>query len=227
MPTHTDKAYEAELKDLRDKLLEMGGLVERAISSSVRSITERDSAIAEDVKERDREINRMEVAVDGACRRILALRQPAASDLRFITTALKIVTDLERMGDIAVNVAERAIDLNKAPALGPMHDLSRLAEMSERQLGRALDAFVTGNVTEAEEVMHGDDVLDALYLKLFNDLLGMMMEDSRNIRRATSLMFAAKYLERFGDHATNLAEMVVYMVRGTDVRHPKSRETAG
>jgi len=227
MPTHTDKAYEAELKDLRDKLLEMGGLVERAISSSVRSITERDSAIAEDVKERDREINRMEVAVDGACRRILALRQPAASDLRFITTALKIVTDLERMGDIAVNVAERAIDLNKAPALGPMHDLSRLAEMSERQLGRALDAFVTGNVTEAEEVMHGDDVLDALYLKLFNDLLGMMMEDSRNIRRATSLMFAAKYLERFGDHATNLAEMVVYMVRGTDVRHPKSRETTG
>ena len=227
MPTHTDKAYEAELKDLRDKLLEMGGLVERAISSSVRSITERDSAIADDVRERDREINRMEVAVDGACRRILALRQPAASDLRFITTALKIVTDLERMGDIAVNVAERAIDLNKAPALGPMHDLSRLAEMSERQLGRALDAFVTGNVTEAEEVMHGDDVLDALYLKLFNDLLGMMMEDSRNIRRATSLMFAAKYLERFGDHATNLAEMVVYMVRGTDVRHPKSRETAG
>ena len=227
MPTHTDKAYEAELKDLRDKLLEMGGLVERAISASVRSITERDSAIADDVRERDREINRMEVAVDGACRRILALRQPAASDLRFITTALKIVTDLERMGDIAVNVAERAIDLNKAPALGPMHDLSRLAEMSERQLKRALDAFVTGNVTEAEEVMHGDDVLDALYLKLFNDLLGMMMEDSRNIRRATSLMFAAKYLERFGDHATNLGEMVVYMVRGTDVRHPKSRETAG
>jgi phosphate transport system protein len=223
MPTHTDKTYEAELKDLRDKLLEMGGLVEAAMSSSVRSITERDSALAEQVKERDREINRMEVAIDGSCRRILALRQPAASDLRFITTALKIVTDLERMGDIAVNVAERAIDLNRAPALGPMHDLSRLAEMSEAQLKRALDAFVTGNVTEAEEVMHGDDVLDAVYLKLFNDLLAMMMEDSRNIRRATSLMFAAKYLERFGDHATNLAEMVVYMVRGTDVRHPKSR----
>jgi phosphate transport system protein len=225
MAIHTDKTYEAELKDLRNKLLEMGGLVEQAISASVRSITERDSPLAEQVAERDREINRMEVAIDGACRRILALRQPAASDLRFITTALKIVTDLERMGDIAVNVAERAIDLNKAPALGPMHDLSRLAEMSESQLKRALDAFVTGNVTEAEEVMHGDDVLDALYLKLFNDLLAMMMEDSRHIRRATSLMFAAKYLERFGDHATNLAEMVVYMVRGTDVRHPKSRAT--
>jgi phosphate transport system protein len=221
--THTDKAYEAELKDLRDKLLEMGGLVERAMASSVRSITERDTPLAEQIKVRDREINRMEVAIDGACRRVLALRQPAASDLRFITTALKIVTDLERMGDLAVNVAERAIDLNKVAPLGPLHDLSRLAEMSETQLKHALDAFVTGDVAKAEDVMRSDEHLDALYLKIFNDLLAMMMEDSRNIRRATSLMFAAKHLERFGDHATNLAEMVVYMVRGTDVRHPRSR----
>ncbi|ABS24637.1 phosphate signaling complex protein PhoU [Anaeromyxobacter sp. Fw109-5] len=221
--THTDKAYEAELKDLRDKLLEMGGLVERAMAASVRSITERDTPLAEQVKERDREINRMEVAIDSACRRVLALRQPAASDLRFITTALKIVTDLERMGDLAVNVAERAIDLNKVAPLGPLHDLSRLAEMSETQLKHALDAFVTGDVAKAEDVMRSDEHLDALYLKIFNDLLAMMMEDSRNIRRATSLMFAAKHLERFGDHATNLAEMVVYMVRGTDVRHPRSR----
>jgi phosphate transport system protein len=226
MATHTDKAYEAELRDLRDKLLEMGGLVEQAISTSVRSITERDAGMAEGVKEKDRAINRMEVAIDGGCRRILALRQPAASDLRFITTALKIVTDLERMGDLAVNVAERAIDLAKGPPLAPLHDLSKLADLSEAQLKRALDAFVTGDVAKAEEVMRSDDLLDALYLKIFNDLLGMMMEDSRNIRRATSLMFAAKHLERFGDHATNLAEMVVYMVRGTDVRHPRSRSAA-
>jgi len=223
MPTHTDKAYEAELKALRDKLLEMGGRVEQAIASSVRAVTERDTELAEHVKLKDREINRMEVDVDGACRRILALRQPAASDLRFITTALKIVTDLERMGDLAVNVAERAIELNKSPALGPNHDLAKLAELSEAQLKRALDAFVTGDVEKAEEVMRGDHLLDALYLKIFNNLLALMMEDSRNIRRATSTMFAAKYLERFGDHATNLAEMVVYMVRGTDIRHPKSR----
>ncbi len=222
-PTHTDRAYEAELRELRDKLLEMGGLVERAISASVRAITERDSALAEAVKVEDRAVNRMEVAIDGACRRILALRQPAASDLRFITTALKIVTDLERMGDLAVNVAERAIALNQAPPLGPTHDLSRLADLSEAQLKRALDAFVTGDVAKAEEVMRGDELLDAAYGQLFNDLLAVMMEDSRNIRRATALLFAAKYLERFGDHATNLAEMVVYMVRGTDVRHPRSR----
>jgi phosphate transport system protein len=225
MASHTDKAYEAELKELRDKLLAMGGLVEQAISTSVRCIIERDTAMAEAVKEKDRAINRMEVAVDGDCRRILALRQPAASDLRFITTALKIVTDLERMGDLAVNVAERAIDLAKAPALAPLNDLAKLADLSQAQLKRALDAFVTGDVAKAEEVMKGDDLLDALYLRIFNDLLGLMMEDSRNIRRATSLMFAAKHLERFGDHATNLAEMVIYMVRGTDIRHPRSRST--
>ncbi|HTN53581.1 MAG TPA: phosphate signaling complex protein PhoU [Anaeromyxobacter sp.] len=223
MAIHTDKAYEAELRALRDSLLEMGGLVERAMASSVRSLTERDSALAEQVKTKDREINRMEVGVDGACRRILALRQPAASDLRFITTALKIVTDLERMGDLAVNIAERALDLNQAPALGPMHDLSKLADLSEAQLQKALDAFVSRDVGKAEEVLRGDDLLDALYLKIFNDLLAIMMEDPRTIRRATSVMFAAKHLERFGDHATNLAEMVVYMVRGEDIRHPKSR----
>ena len=221
--THTDKAYEAELTGLRDRLLEMGGLVEQAIAASVRAITERDSALAEQVKTRDREINRMEVEIDATCLRILALRQPAASDLRFIATALKIVTDLERMGDVAVNIAERAIDLNQAPALAPLHDLTKLADLSEAQLKRALDAFVTRDVAKAEEVMRGDELLDALYLKIFNDLLTLMMEDSRAIRRATSLMFAAKYLERFGDHATNLGEMVVYMVRGTDVRHPRSR----
>jgi phosphate transport system protein len=221
--THTDKAYERELTELRDKLLEMGGKVEQAIAASVRAIIERDSDLAEQVKVKDRDINRMEVDVDGACRRILALRQPAASDLRFITTALKIVTDLERMGDIAVNVAERAIELSQSGAMPPMHDLSKLADLSEAQLKRALDAFVTRDVTKAEEVLRGDDLLDAMYLKIFNALLALMMEDSRNIRRATSVMFAAKYLERFGDHATNLAEMVVYMVRGTDIRHPRSR----
>jgi phosphate transport system protein len=225
--THTDKAYERELSELRDRLLEMGGLVEAAIASSVRAVTERDVELAERVKTKDREINRMEVDVDGACRRILALRQPAASDLRFITTALKIVTDLERMGDLAVNVAERALELAQAPAqshaLSPMHDLAKLADLSEAQLKGALDAFVARDVDKAEAVLHGDELLDALYLKIFNSLLAIMMEDSRNIRRATSIMFAAKYLERFGDHATNLAEMVVYMVRGTDIRHPRSR----
>ena len=226
MATHTDKTYELELKDLRDKLLTMGGKVEAAIAASVRAVTDRDTQLAEKVKASDAEVNRIEVEIDNACRRLLALRQPAASDLRFITTALKIVTDLERMGDLAVNIAERAIDLAQAPPLGPMHDLISLADLSESQLKRALDSFVERDPVKAEGVIQGDSVLDALYLKLFNDLLALMMEDSRAIRRATALMFVAKHLERFGDHAINVAEMVVYMVKGTDVRHPGSRDIA-
>ena len=224
---HTDKIFDADLRALRDKLLAMGGLVEKAIGASVRSITERDAELAEQVKTRDREINRMEVEIDGACRRLLALRQPAASDLRFITTALKIVVDLERMGDLAVNVAERALDLQQAPPLRPMHDLARIADLAEAQLKKALDAFVTGDVGKAEEVMGADDLIDALYLKIFNDMLLVMMEDPKNIRRATSVMFASKHLERFADHAVNVAEMVIFMVRGKDVRHPKSRAAEG
>lgn len=223
MTTHTDKSYEAELRTLRERLLEMGGRVEQLMSEAVRAIAERDAALAEQVKVKDREINRMEVEIDGMCRRILALRQPAASDLRFITTALKIVTDMERMGDLAVNVAERALDLCSAPPLCPLHDIQKIADLSEAQLKKALDSFVTGDVAKAEEVMRDDDLIDALYLKIFNDALALMMEDSRNIRRATAMMFTGKHLERFGDHATNVAEMVVYMVRGTDVRHPRSR----
>jgi phosphate transport system protein len=225
--THTDKVYEAELAQLRDRLLEMGGKVEAAIAGSVRALIERDAALAEKVISQDKEVNRTEVEIDDMCRRLLALRQPAASDLRFITTALKIVTDLERMGDLAVNVAERALDLAQSPPTRPFHDLTALADLSGSQLEKALDAFVERNVAKAEEVIEGDDLLDAIYHRLFNDLLAYMMEDSRVIRRATAIMFAAKQLERFGDHATNVAEMVVYMVRGTDVRHPGSRGGEG
>ncbi len=221
--THIDKSYDAELRALREQLLEMGGLVEAAIDASVRAIVERDAVLADQVIRKDKVVNRMEVDIDGACRRILALRQPAASDLRFITTALKIVTDLERMGDLAVNIARRAVDLAQAPALRPLHDLGRLAALSEAALAKALDAFVTADPVKAEEVLEADDHLDALYLKIFNELLTIMMEDPRSIRRATSLMFSAKHLERFGDHATNLAEMVIFMVRGTDVRHAKNK----
>jgi phosphate transport system protein len=171
----------------------------------------------------DREVNRLEVDIDEACRRLLVLRQPAASDLRFITTALKIVVDLERIGDLAVNIAERAIDLNQSPPLKPVHDLTRLAELCQKQVRAALDAFVDGDVEKAEAVIKGDDLLDAVYHNLFNELVALMMEDPRNIRRANSLLFVAKHLERLGDHATNVAEMVIYMVRGTDVRHPGSR----
>ncbi|MCK8500396.1 phosphate signaling complex protein PhoU [Myxococcus fulvus] len=221
--THTDKAFEQDLRDLREKLLAMGAKVEGLIVQSMRALTDRDSALAEKVVAADKDVNRLEVEIDELCRRILALRQPAASDLRLITTALKIVTDLERIGDLAVNIAERSMDLNQVPPLAPYVDTPRLAELAQQQVKRSLDAFVSNDVAKAEEVLQGDDLLDALFLKIFNELLAYMMEDSRNIRRATALMFIAKHLERIGDHALNVAEMVVYMVRGKDIRHPRSR----
>jgi len=221
--THTDKAFEQDLRDLREKLLAMGAKVETLIANSVRALTERDTPLAEKVVHSDRDVNRLEIEIDDLCRRILALRQPAASDLRLITTALKIVTDLERIGDLAVNIAERSIDLNQVSPLAPYVDTPKLAELAQLQVKKALDAFVSGDVDKAQEVLRGDELLDALFLKIFNELLAYMMEDSRNIRRATALMFIAKHLERIGDHAMNVAEMVVYMVRGKDIRHPQSR----
>jgi len=221
--SHTDKAFESDLRLVREKLLAMGAKVEEQIAKSMRSLTDRDSDLGEQVKEADVEINRLEVDIDELCRKILALRQPAASDLRLITTALKIVTDLERIGDLAVNIAERAMDLNQAPPLAAYVDMPRLAELAQEQVKKALDSFVRADPDEAQEVLAGDDHLDDLFVKIFNELLAFMMEDSRNIRRATSLVSICKHLERIGDHAVNVAEMVIYMVRGTDVRHPRSR----
>jgi phosphate transport system protein len=223
--THTDKTFEQDLRNLREKLLTMSAKVEAQIDASMKALIDRDSELAQKVVEKmDAEVNRLEVDVDNLCRKILALRQPAASDLRFITTGLKIVTDLERIGDLAVNIAERALDLNQAPPLTKYQDLPKLSELAQAQVKLALDAFVAADPVKAEEVLKGDDNLDNLFLKIFNELLTYMMEDSKFIRRATSLMFVAKHLERIGDHATNIGEMVIYMARGTDVRHPRSRE---
>ena len=221
---HTDKSFDAELDRLREMLLTLGGKVESGIARSVKSLIERDSKLAEEVIAADRDVNRLELDVDETCRRLLALRQPAASDLRFITTALKIVVDLERIGDLAVNVAERALDLNQSPPLRPVHDLVRLAELCQKQVRAALDAFVEADAAKALVAINDDALVDAIYHTLFNELLGLMMEDSKNIRRANSLMFVAKHLERLADHATNVAEMVIFMVEGKDVRHPHSRD---
>jgi len=223
MKAHTDKTYDLQLDDLRNKLLTLGGNVETEIATSMRALTERDSKLGETVIGQDREVNRLEIEIDEACRRLLVLRQPAASDLRFITTALKIVVDLERIGDLAEHRGERAIDLNQSPPLKPIPDLSRLADLGQRQVRGALDAFVEADPDKGEQVIKDDDLLDSLYHNLVNELLALMMEDPRNIRRANSLLFVAKHLERIGDHATNVAEMVIYMVRGTDIRHPGSR----
>jgi phosphate transport system protein len=216
---HTDREYEQDLRRLRERILLMGGRVEQMIARSVSALLERDDGAARSTIDEDRDIDVMEKEIDGLCLRLLALRQPVAKDLRFITIALKLVTDLERIADLAVNIAERALELNKEPPLKPYIDLPHMAEAARAMVRDALDAFVEGDVARAEKVLTDDEAVDAYNAQIFRELLTYMMEDPRNIFRATRLQSIAKYLERVGDHATNLAEMVVFMVKGQDIRH--------
>jgi phosphate transport system protein len=216
---HTDREYEGELTRLRERILLLGAKVEAAIAAGIRAVVERDSDLARTTIDADREVDRLEVETDDACLRILARRQPVASDLRFITMALKLVTDLERIGDLAVNICERALELNTEPALKPYIDLPQMADAAQGMVREALDAFVAGDVERAKAVITRDETVDAYYGQIFRELLTYMMEDPRNIYRATRVQSVAKYLERVGDHACNLAEMVVFMVRGQDIRH--------
>ena len=217
--THTSREYETELQKLRDRLLLMGAKVEEIIKGSMQSLIERDSDLAKRMIQADRRINQLELAIDQTCLQILARRQPVASDLRFITIAMKLVTDLERIGDLGVNLSERVLELNEEPPLKPYVDLPRMAEEAQGMVHDALDAFVEGDAEKADAVIKRDSTVDAYYTQIFRELLTYMMEDARNIFRATRLQSIAKYIERIGDHATNLSEMVIFMVRGKDVRH--------
>jgi len=223
---HTDRRYEGELRTLREQLLLMGAKVEQMIAASIKTLIDRDSALAHLTIESDHEINRLEMDTDDLCLRILARRQPVASDLRVITIVLKMVTDLERIGDLGVNICERVIELNAEPPLKPYVDLPRMAEVAQGMVREALDAFVARDPERAQQVIDRDRMVDAYYAQIFRELLTYMMEDPRNIFRATRVQSIAKYLERVGDHATNLAEMVIFMVKGKDIRHLGRMETA-
>lgn len=224
---HTDQEYEQELRHLREQLLLMGSHVEGMIGNSLKALVERDSELAERTIAADSAIDRMEVEIDGLCLHVLARRQPVASDLRLVAMVLKAVTDLERMGDLGVNIAERVVELNREPALKPYVDLPRMADEAQMMLREALDAFVAKDADRARRIIDHDQVIDDLYAQVFRELLTYMMEDAKNVYRATRLQSVAKYLERIADHATNLAELVVFMVKGRDIRHPSSREGDG
>jgi len=198
--------------------------VEGIIGSSLRALVERDSVLAQRTIEADRIVDRLEIEIDGLCLQILARRQPVASDLRFVTMVLKAVTDLERMGDLGVNISERVLELNNEPPLKPYVDLPRMADETQMMLREALDAFVAKDADRARRVIARDQIIDDFYAQIFRELLTYMMEESKNVYRATRLQSIAKYLERIADHATNLAEMVVFMVKGSDIRHPDSRD---
>ncbi len=216
---HIDRNYEDELRDLRRRVLEMGGFVEKQIADAVRVLIERDVKGAEKVIERDHIVNRMDVEIDEACLRLLALHQPAARDLRFITTAMKINADLERAGDMAENICERAMELSVEPQLKPYVDLPRMARMAQEMLQDSLNAFVREDVDLALNVCRADAAVDGLMEQIFRELFSYMVEDPETISRAMRIIFVAKYLERVADHATNISEMVVFMVKGKSIRH--------
>ena len=216
---HTDRHYDEELKELHEKVLEMGGFVEKQIAHATAALIERDDDLARLTIERDHTVNRMDVEIDELCLRLLALHQPAAKDLRLITTALKITTDLERIGDMAVNLCERAQELNQEAQLKPFIDIPRMVDIGRAMLRESLDAFVREDVPLALKVCRDDDSIDALTAQLFRELLSYMIEDPKTVSRAIRLLFIAKYVERIADHATNIAEMVVFMVKGKSIRH--------
>jgi phosphate transport system protein len=215
MPRH----FHEELEALKQTLLAMGGLVEDQIRRVMRALLERDDVMAQEVIERDRQVNTYDVEVDEQCVSLLALHQPAAGDLRFITTAMKIVTDLERIGDQAVNIAQRVLELNREPQLKPYIDLPRMAEKAQRMVKESLDAFVARDTALARQVCGKDAEVDALKEQIFRELLTFMMEDPRTIPRAIRVILISRFMERVADHATNIAEMVVYLVEGKMVRH--------
>jgi phosphate transport system protein len=211
--------FHEELDGLKQTLLAMGGLVEDQIRSAVAALLDRDGAVAAHVIEEDRRVNAYDVEIDETCVELLALHQPAAGDLRFITTAMKIVTDLERIGDQAVNIAQRALELNAEPQLKPYIDLPRMAERAQRMVRESLDAFVARDTQLARRVCAEDAEVDALKEQIFRELLTFMMADPTTIPRAIRLILISRFLERVADHATNIAEMVVYLVDSKMVRH--------
>ena len=211
--------FTIELEELNQKLLQMGGLVESAIHRSVRALLEQDRELAEEVIRDEPKINRMEMEIDGLVTRLLALRQPVARDLRLLTAALKINNDLERIGDLANHIAERSISLMHHPLVKPMTDIPKMASLVQSMLLKCLDAFVNGDADLAHTVLLSDSEVDALRDSVYNELLETMQRDPSLVTTAIDLIFVARNLERIGDHATNIAEDVVFLVKGIDVRH--------
>jgi phosphate transport system protein len=216
---HTSSHYETELQEIKNGLIYIGVLTEKAIQMAMKSLTERDSDIAHKVIKDDDEIDKMDTELEERCIRILALRQPTAIDLRFITTAIKITGHLERIGDMAVNIAEKVVQLNQEPKLKPYIDLPRMADIVGEMIKKSLDSFIRNDLKMAEEVRQTEQVTDDLNEQIFRELLTFMMEDSKTIHRSLMVMQVSKNLERIADHAKGIADMVTYMVTGECVRH--------
>ena len=208
-----------ELDQLKTKLLEMSSLVESAIQRSISAVTQKDRSAAEEVFRNEARINAIEVEIDEFAINLLALHQPMAADLRLIVAALKINTDLERMGDLSVNIAQRAISLIEEPVIKPMIDIPHIAGLVQSMVRKSLDAFVTRDADLARSVLASDDAVDSLRTASYHELVSYMEHDPENIKAALDLLAITRNLERLADHSTNIAEDVLFLVKGIDVRH--------
>ena len=215
METHLQQ----ELNQLKSEMLRMAGLVERAISNAIEALVKRDTPLAEKTIREDAQINNLELSIDERCLQLLALHQPMAADLRFITSAMRINVELERIGDLAVNIAERVISLNQEAQLKPYIDIPEMAEITQNMLRDVLNAFVSGDVALARSVCERDDRVDGLNNQVFRELLTYMMSDPKTITRAVHLLIVSRYLERIADHATNIAEGVIFMAKALVIKH--------
>ena len=213
------KRYSEELNRLKEMVLRMGGLVEKMTHQAVQALVERKREKFSEVTEMEKQVNRLHMDIDEIALGMIALRQPTATDLRFITAAMKINTDLERIGDQAINIVEQAEKLVSVPPVKPLIDIPRMAEIAEEMLKAALDAFVQGNVELAYRTIERDDAVDQLKDQVFRELLTFMMADASTIARSMDLILVSRHLERIADHATNICEDVIFMVKGKDVRH--------
>jgi phosphate transport system protein len=211
--------FQEELEQLKTRLLEMGGLAEDRVRSVMRGLVQRDSGLIDRVLSGDTPINHLHIEIDGRCFKLLALHQPMAVDLRSIVAAVKINTDLERVGDLAVNIAEAVRRYTRHPPVKELIDIPRMADIAQRMLRNALDAYVRRDTELAQGVLREDDDLDALKTQVFRELLTYMLQDTHTIEPSLDLILISRHLERIGDHATNIAEDVIFMVSARDVRH--------
>jgi len=216
---HTSSHYEKELQEIKNDLIYLGALTEKAIQLAMDSLTQRNSDFAREVLAEDDVIDKRDAQLEEKCIRILALRQPTAIDLRFITTAIKITGHLERIGDMAVNIAEKAIELNKVQRLKPYVDLPRMASLVNEMIRNSLDAFINENLELTQKVHEHEQIVDDLNEQIFRELLTFMLDDSKTIQRAIFIMQVSKNLERIADHSKGIADMVIYMITGKSVRH--------
>ena len=221
MPEHTLKQFDTELEEIRSRVLQMGGLVEEQITHALAALTTGDPGLARRVMEDDHRVNALEVAIDEECSTVIARRQPAAKDLRMIMTVVKTITDLERIGDEAAKIARmtRAIYESDRPTVPRTSEIQHVAEIALGMLRNALDAFARLDLTVAAQVVRQDEQVDKEFSGILRHLITFMMEDPRTISHAIEILFIAKAIERIGDHAKNMSEYVVYLVKGKDVRH--------